>query len=269
MPGNKPEKNEPDPNWRHYELWNNVKDVLLTLPTYYESETYIAGLEATDNHTLSEAFGTTIEKEVVNTLNRVRSVWDPEDKYEAYSFKRQPQTFPDVIFSKSAEEIIMGIEMKSWYLLAKEKEPNFRFKATKKACTEQDLIVVVPWALEDVISGNPLIYEPYIELSRYVCDWRNYYWQELRDTDLDTTIDSPDDVQPYPDKSEEIIDRPKKDSGGNYGRIARTGIMDNYVERIQSEPISGIEVKYWQRFIKMFTENKSNEAIEEEFEHFN
>ena len=40
----------------------------------------------------------------------------------------------------------MGIELKGWYVLAKEKEPSFRYKVTPAVCAPADLLVVVPWA---------------------------------------------------------------------------------------------------------------------------
>jgi hypothetical protein len=49
----------------------------------------------------------------------------------------------------------MGIELKGWYVLAKEKEPSFRYKVTLTVCAPADLLVVVPWALSNVISGRP------------------------------------------------------------------------------------------------------------------
>lgn len=137
------------------------------------------GLLATDIFTLNAALGAMIEEQVVATLNEMRPIWDPDKKYQAYSYARQAQTFPDVLLRKrtDGEDILMGIELKGWYLLAKERMPNFRFVASANACSEWDLIVVVPWALSNVLSGTPVAYRPFIELAKFAAEQRNYYWQ--------------------------------------------------------------------------------------------
>ncbi|WP_447859617.1 zinc ribbon domain-containing protein [Nitrospira calida] len=77
----------------------------------------------------------------------------------------------------------MGIELKGWYLLAKEAEPSLRFQVTAAACAQRDLIVVVPWVLGNVISGSPILFEPFIESAKYAADYRNYHWQYICETD--------------------------------------------------------------------------------------
>jgi hypothetical protein len=101
----------------------------LALPAYFTTETTIAGISATDIFTLSAALGAAIEDQVVRTLNHMRPIWDPNGKYNLYHFQRQGQTFPDVLLRKreNGEEILMGIELKGWYLLAKEGEPSYGF----------------------------------------------------------------------------------------------------------------------------------------------
>lgn len=63
---------------------------------------------------------------------------------------------------------IFGIEMKSWYLLSKEGEPSLRYGVSEQVPTLQDLLVVVPWVLSNVLSGVPVVYEPYIAPARYI-----------------------------------------------------------------------------------------------------
>lgn len=268
---NLPTREEPSPDWEHYKLWCNVKEALYNLPYQFRTDTYIEGVDLTDLPTLSPAVGTTIEQQLVENLNQMRSVWDPEDRYREYAFIRQAQTFPDVLLTKPGGESaapILGIELKSWYLLAKEKEPNFRFRATKEACAVQDFVVIVPWLLSQVVSGRPKLLKPFVESARYVAEWRNYYWQYLRETKGDKRIIIPEGVRPYPRKSDAINDRPVSDGGNNFGRIARTGIMDEYIEEIYNERIAGIEIRHWLRFVKMFSEGRAREEIEREFERF-
>jgi len=185
----------------------------------------------------------------------MRSVWDPDEEYADCSFIRQAQTFPDVLFVRHVEgggvEPLMGIELKGWYLVSKEKEPSFRFKTTEDACAPQDLAVLFPWALDNVLSGSPELYEPYVTSAKRASRYVDYYWKELRTTDLDTTIERPTGVEPYPGpKSDKIHDRPVDDSGNNYGRLARSGIMDDYKERMWNKELAGIRVEEWISFLK-------------------
>lgn len=61
-------------------------------------------------------------------------------------------------------------------LSALEGEPSFRYTVTPSACAPQDLLVVVPWHLKNVLSGEPVVYKPYIEQARHVAELRNWFW---------------------------------------------------------------------------------------------
>lgn len=97
-----------------------------------------------------------------------------------HRFVRSSQTFPDVRLvaqnGDGSEDIAMGIELKGWYLLSKERIPSFRYTVTPRACALQDLLVVVPWHLRNVLSGEPIVHEPYIEQARYAAEYRNWWW---------------------------------------------------------------------------------------------
>jgi hypothetical protein len=272
MTVNMPKRKDPPKNWEHYDLYKRCKEAIYALPVYFESETVISGIRATDIFTLNQVLGATIEDQVVRTLNGMRSVWDPDDEYVLYRFVRQPQTFPDVLLKRSGPKsgagptVILGIELKSWYLLAKEEEPSFRYTVTPKACNLQDLLVVVPWALSNAISGEPRVFQPFVESARFVAEYKNYWWQHIRRTSLDTKIVHPENATPYPDKSDQIADQPVSDSGGNFGRIARTGVMDDYVETMAVQPLCGIEAQHWRSFFKAFREQSTSDAIKQEIE---
>lgn len=215
---------------------------------------------ATDLHTLNTVLGAAIEEQVVRTLNALRTTWDPNQKYALYSFVRQAQTFPDVLLRKNATgEILLGIELKGWYLLAKEAEPSLRFKATAEACAIQDLVVVVPWVLGNVISGSPILFEPFVESARYSAEHRNYHWQHIRSTTSDSGINIPVGISPYPTKSDQILDRPKSDSGNNFGRLARSGLMDAYMAKLENIQLCGIKTIYWRQFLKAIQESTTDE----------
>lgn len=214
---------------------------------------------ATDLHTLNTVLGATMEEQVVRTLNLLRNTWDPDNKYTLYSFLRQAQTFPDVLLRKtSCGEILLGIELKGWYLLAKESEPSLRFQATAAACARQDLIVVVPWVLGNVISGSPILFEPFVESAKYAADYRNYHWQYIRQTKQDTGINVQTGVGPYPSKSDQILDKPYSDGGGNFGRLARTGMLDSYMQKLDEVQLCGIKTVYWRQFLKAFQESTTD-----------
>lgn len=241
--------------WEHYLLWKRVCKALYAAPDHFSTPTSIEGLLATDIFTLNTPLGATIEESVVATLNFLRPVWDPDSRYQTYSFVRQSQTFPDVILRTvdNGIEPLMGIELKGWYLLAKEKQPSYRFTVSERACNPWDLLVVVPWVLFNVLAGSPVLLKPFVKPSRYCAQRRNYYWQHERRTKASTDIITPDGVGPYPVKSDQISDKPVSDSGSNFGRLARYGIMDEYIREMLDEPIRGIPVSQWLRFFTKYT----------------
>ena len=243
----------------HNQLYGNVREAVASLPLYFRTETHIEGIVATDLHTLNTVLGATIEEQVVRTLNQARNIWDPDDEYTLYSFVRQAQTFPDVLLRRSSDgNVLLGIELKGWYLLAKEREPSLRFQVTEAACADQDLVVVVPWALSNVISGSPVVFEPFVESARAAARHRNHHWQHVRKTSLDVGIRIPEGVSPYPNKSDHILDRPIADGGGNFGRLARTGLMDAYVQQLNDVLLCGIKTIYWQDFLRAFQEGTTD-----------
>lgn len=189
-----------------------------------------------------------MEEEVVRSLNEARSEWD-DGSYSNYKFTRQPQTFPDVLFTDGAD-IIFGIEIKSWYVLAKEDEPSFRFKANKNACTDKDMIMLVPWCLSNVMSGTPKTFKPVVDMARYYCEYRNYWWKYGRKTSDNTEIEEPEGVTPYPNARDNISDSPHSDKGGNFGRIARMGLLEDYKSELKRETVLGISIKNWTKFFK-------------------
>jgi len=57
----------------------------------------------------------------------------------------------------------------------------------------------------------------------------------------------------YPDDAQH-------DSGNNFGRYARTGVMDDYIAQRFAELLSGIPLRAWQRFLKIFSEGREGDA---------
>ncbi|HWG72786.1 MAG TPA: hypothetical protein VG184_01895 [Acidimicrobiales bacterium] len=242
-----------------------MKDALRALPAYFGSGTHIEGLEAGDLFNLNSVLGSSIEVQVVDTLNRIRKVWDPDDEWPEYRFERSSQTFPDVRLVArpgGGVSVVLGIELKGWYLLAKESEPSFRYKVAPSACSEFDVMAVVPWHLKNVLSGVPVVYEPYIEQARFVADYRNFWWQHLRESRADRTIrPAPQAAGPYPPPKSKVNDEAVSDSGRNFGRVARIGVMDGYVDAMLAKRVSGVEARHWVLFFKTYAEAADPEAI--------
>ncbi len=247
-----PQPSEPT-EWPHFELWRRVRSALFACPDRFSTPTSIEGLMATDIFTLNTALAATIEDAVVTTLNNLRAVWDPDAEYETYAFVRQPQTFPDVVLRQrdNGADVLMGIELKSWYLLAKEKAPTYRFTVTEAACNPQDLLVVIPWALSNILAGSPVLFRPFVESALYCAQKRNHYWLHERQIQDDPgTIEIPADVTPYPASKSNISDRATHDGGKNFGRLARYRLMDDYIGDMRATLVRGIAVSDWQAFFR-------------------
>lgn len=257
----RPSSIQPSSDWEHFPLYQRVREALLAVPSYFQSEISLSGINATDIFSFNAALGTTIEDKVVDTLNRMRSVWDPDDKYALYFFERQAQTFPDVLLRKRGNSTpIIGIELKGWYLLAKEKEPSFRYCVTPAACAEADLLAVYPWYLSEVISGEPKLMEPYLESARYVALYRNWHWENGRKAASNPVILS-GVSSPYPSKSDPISDKATRDKGGNFGRIARVNLMEDFKVRCENHRMAGIPASMWLRFLILFKDSADEESI--------
>jgi hypothetical protein len=82
-----PDINLPRDNWEHIDLYRRVKAALDGLAIHFSTETYIEGISATDIFTLNATLGATIEDQVVNTLNQMRTIWDPNGKYSLNYFR--------------------------------------------------------------------------------------------------------------------------------------------------------------------------------------
>lgn len=265
-----PVESGPNKDWAHHDLYLAVKKALFSLPSRFESSLRISDVLATDLFAFNSALSATIEEQVVASLNKLRSVWDPNEKYALYDFERRPQTFPDVILKASSldiyPQIILGIELKGWYVLAKEQEPSFRYKTTPAVCADPDLLVVVPWALSDVVSGTPKVFSPFVTSAKYAAEYKNWYWQHQIEGTSDKTISLSTASQHYPAKSDAISDTPAKDGGNNFGRLARTKMLDNYKKELFNERLAGIPLSSWQRFLKIFTENSSLEKMDQQLD---
>ncbi|MFI7522271.1 hypothetical protein [Micromonospora globbae] len=241
-------------------LQQRLRTVLLGLPSFFKFSNHISGVNATDLYSLNGLLGASIEGQVVKALNQQRALWDPDDEWLGYTFERQSQAFPDVrLVRKGAStdgiEIALGIELKGWFLLSKEGEPSFRFTTTAAACADHDLLVVVPWYLDNVLSGSPVAGEPFVASAKWAAEYRNYYWQHVRRTNASTDIASPSGAKPYPAKADLIADVPAVDGGKNFGRVARAeGLMTDWIRTTNQTEVLGIRIEDWFLFLKMHSD---------------
>lgn len=122
-------------------LAKRIREVALpALVDYFEFDQEIGGIRATDLFSLNSLMGATIEDQVVNTLNKHRNTWD-DGHWGEYTFVRSAQAFPDVrlVHRSNSEDIKLGIELKSWFLLSKEGEPSMRFVPHPDACAALEI----------------------------------------------------------------------------------------------------------------------------------
>lgn len=267
-----PTRQPPEVTWEHILVWQKVYDLIESLPNYFKSEILIKGVNVTDIYSVGSLFSAIIETQIVDMLNKLRNIWDIDNKYSNYSFIRQSQTFPDILLinTQKQNDIIFGIELKAWYVFSKESEPSFRFTVDPDACGKPDLLVVIPWFLSEVISGTPNLMIPYIELGKYAAEYRNYYWIRSRQTSNIRSMDiirPPQECRhPYPQSKLESSDKAENDKGNNFGRIARAGLLDEYLSKIKRIDYLGIQVLHWMKFFKTMSENKTSAEIDKQLD---
>lgn len=259
----------PDQGWVHRPLYDRVIAALHALPARFQSPLVIEGVPATDLFTMNGPLGAAIEASVVESLNGLRQLWDPDSAYASYTFVRQTQTFPDVLLRStdpaSTEPIIMGIELKGWFAIAKEREPSFRYVAGVAACAAADLLVVVPWIFDSVISGKPKLLQPIITEAKFAAEQRNYHWEYLRASSApmeERGVTAAAHVGTYPSKTHRYSDVAVRDGGGNFGRIARYGVFNDEVNAILQEDALGIPLSAWQRFLAIFSDQATDTSID-------
>ncbi len=142
--------------------------------------------------------------------------------------------------------------------------PSLRLTVNPAACAPHDLVVVVPWYLSNVLSGVPTVIKPWIYQARAAAEHRNYWWQEVRITTTDTGITHPErEVHPYPNKADEVSDKPVADRGGNFGRLARTGIMNDFLRLALETSVAGIAAEHWIKFFRIYSEPRDQVKIDQ------
>lgn len=268
---NLPTKLLPTADWPVYPVWERINALCFALPNYFQTELLIKGINVTEIFSVGSALATVVETQVVSILNNLRHLWDPDNECSKYAFIRQSQTFPDVLLRnlQTEKDILLGIEIKAWYVFSKEGEPSFRYQVTPEACASADLLVVLPWLLSEVISGTPRLLTPYVEAAKYAAEYRNYYWQKSRlERGEHAVIRKPPaaNCHPYPSSKQEASDEAEGDKGGNFGRITRAGILDDYITRIKVQDYLGIKIAHWITFFKAISETSTETQIDKKLQ---
>ena len=256
---------------RTFALHQGVRTALMALPAGFSFPHPISGVNATDLFNLNALIGAAIEDQVVATLNRSRTLWDPNHQWDDCLFVRYSQSFPDVRLvrrEREAVQVVMGIELKGWFVLSKEREPSLRYQVAPGACADADLVCVVPWYLDNAVCGEAKVLTPWIEQARYAALWRDYWWENVRDSkddeEMRKIVQPSSRVGPYPSKADLAHAVPVHDGGGNFGRLPRCKpLMDAFVQDTLDEDILGIPVRGWVDFLSLYKDNADPNVIME------
>ncbi len=232
-----------------------------SLPAECRIDNTYSGILATDLFSLNTLLGSMIESKVVSFLNSHRHLWD-EGTWKDCHFIRSNESFPDVRLVKvtDTKNIVLGIELKSWFILSKEGEPSFRYRTASEACDKGDLLCIVPWYLSDAVCGNPVLSSPWVYSAKAAAEATKRHWVYLRQTDTPLSLtqrglEVPDGIKPYMENARDKTNyKPLQDGGNNFGRLARTGIMDEFVNETLQTDILGIPANNWRLFLKAHTD---------------
>ena len=243
-------------------LIDNLRSVAFpSLPSECKIENTYSGILATDLFSLNTLLGSMIESKVVQFLNSHRGLWD-DGGWNDCHFIRSTESFPDVRLVKATDpkNIVLGIELKSWFILSKEGEPSFRYRTAAEACDRGDMLCIVPWYLSDAVCGNPILSTPWVYSAKAAAEATKRHWVYLRQTEAPSTLahrglEVPNGIKPYMENARDKTNyKPLHDGGNNFGRLARTGIMDDFVNDTLSTDILGIPADNWRLFLKAHTD---------------
>lgn len=246
-------------------LQRGVRRALTELPSYFSFDNQVSGINATDLFQLGTMLDAGIEVEVVRTLNRLRHLWDPDGRWLPYRFERSSQAFPNVRLLRSgtrASGIALGVELRSWFLLAKQGVPHLRYRVTPAACAPYDLVCVVPWHLSNAVAGTAQVIEPWIADATYAAQWRDHWWQFVRPSQDAPGIYHPPDARPYPTRAEAVGAVPDDDGGHDYGSLAHCKpLMDDFLARTSRHEMLGIAVRSWYLFLRVHSDTANADDV--------
>lgn len=98
--------------------------------------------------------------------------------------------------------------------------------------------------------------------ARHAAEFRNHWWEHVRETADPKNISSPPGVRPYPTKDMQISDVPAHDRGGNFGRLARvSGLMTDFIASAKAQEALGIPIIDWILFLRRHSDNSDPEQV--------
>ena len=256
------------------ELIEKLRNVVFpSLPSACTIENRYSGIMATDLFSLNTLLGSMIENKVVLFLNSHRHLWD-NGIWTDYHFIRSSESFPDVRLVKkvSGGEVVLGIELKSWFILSREGEPSFRYRTASEACDVGDLLCIIPWFLSDAVCGYPVLTTPWVFSAKAAAEATKRYWVYERQTDKPMTLNqrglsTPEGLKPYMVNARDKTNyKPVSDNGNNFGRLARTGIMSDFVQETLQTDILGIPADNWRLFLKAHAESNTLKLIQKKID---
>ncbi len=68
----------------------------------------------------------------------------------------------------------------------------------------------------------------------------------------------PEERQPISSEGgSDFLDHTHSDGGGNFGRLARTGMIDSYMQKLNEVQLCDLKTIYWRQFLKAFQKIKT------------
>ena len=96
-----------------------------------------------------------------------------------------------------------------------------------------------------------------------MAEHRNFYWQESRkQRNKNPNIRTPKDTKHHPDIRQEAADAAVEAKGGNFGRIARTNIINQYINSLKDRSYLGIKISHWIEFFRAVSDTSTDIEIE-------
>ncbi|WP_293913164.1 hypothetical protein [Deinococcus sp.] len=121
------------------------------------------------------------EEALIQILNstRFKILWYPLIHWNNLSrlkFIRNTVQFPDIHLIDTLDNtILLSIESKTWFLFSGD-DITARFHVSPTYIKNDTLIVIFPWVMSKLISGSPIMYEPYICNARELAELRDKTW---------------------------------------------------------------------------------------------
>ena len=78
-----PQRIIPDTSWSYFDVWNSTKSLLYSIPNHFQTDLSIRGINVTEIFSVGALFSGILETQIVETLNRMREIWDKDANADA------------------------------------------------------------------------------------------------------------------------------------------------------------------------------------------